>query len=378
MTNYRFIKIVFIKKAYIILGFFFILCADVSGQNQALADSLELIYTSGEFEEKDRLQLLNNLASSHPDPEKSLVYGEELLRSAKVADSTRRIINAYMQIGNALNLKGDLSQALASLFEGMKMAEKLGSKKTLGIFYLGIAGVYASMGNNKNTIQYYKSAIKISKEENDSLNYAYAMENLGDTYNLNMAKPDSALLFFKESGAIFKAMDSKIGMAYNLGNMGLAYAQLGQNTIAEENISGAITLLEDLGDYYPICVYLTYMADMYVQRGDCDAAFGYAERSLKLAKQFGLKEQISDAYLKLSELYEKRGNVAESFKLYKSHITFKDSLLNITQVQNMANQEVARRQIEVDLAEQIGSIGKVIPDAASDPPIPVSPEIVLF
>ena len=347
-----FYKLTYIREILLTLGFLFVAVFGLYGQNQVLADSLELVYTSGEFEEKDRLQLLNNLASSHPDPEKSLQFAEELLRRAKAADSTRRIVNAYMQIGNSLGSKGDLSPALASLFEGMKMAEKLESKKTLGTFYIAIAGVYASMGNNQNTTQYYKNAIKIFKELSDSLNYAYAMENLGDYYNLTLAKPDSALLFFKESGAIFKAKDSKIGMAYNLGNTGLAYAQLGQNTIAEENISGAITLLEKLGDYYPICVYLTYMADMYVQRGDWDAAFGYAERSLKLAKQFGLKEQISDAYLKLSELHEKRGNVAESFKLYKSHITFKDSLLNITQVQNMANQEVARRQIELDLEKQ--------------------------
>ncbi|MBT8308691.1 MAG: adenylate/guanylate cyclase domain-containing protein, partial [Maribacter sp.] len=214
------------------------------------------------------------------------------------------------------------------------------------------AGVYSSMGNNQNTIQYYKNAIKIFKELGDSLNYAYAMENLGDEYNLNMAKPDSALLFFKESGTIFKAKNSKTGMAYNLGNKGLAYAQLGRNTIAEENISGAIRLLEELGDYYPICVYLTYMADMYAQRADWNAAFGYAERSLELAKQFGLKEQISDAYLKLSELHEKRGNVAASLKMYKSHIAFKDSVRNITQVQNMANQALARKQIEVDLEKQ--------------------------
>ena len=352
MTNYRFIKIDCIKKVYVTLGFFFMLSTMVYGQNQAMADSLELIYTSGKFEEKDRLQLLNNLATNNPDPEKSLQFAEELLRRAKAADSTQRISNAYMQMGNALTLKGDLSQALASLFEGMKMAEKLESKKSLGVFYLGIAGVYGSMGNNQNTIQYYKNAINIFKELGDSLNYAYAMENLGDQYNLNMAKPDSALLFFKESGPIFKAKDSKVGMAYNMGNIGLAYAQLGQNTIAEENISGAITLLEELGDYYPICVYLTYMADMYLLRDDWDSAFGAAQRSLEMAQQFGLKDQISGAYLKLSELHEKRGNVAESFKMYKSHITFKDSVRNITQVQNMANQEVAKRQMEVDLAEQ--------------------------
>jgi hypothetical protein len=37
------------------------------------------------------------------------------------------------------------------------------------------------------------------------------------------------------------------------------------------------------------------------------AALNYATRSLELAQKYGLKEQISDANLKLSELYEKAG-----------------------------------------------------------------------
>ena len=339
------------KKAGLLLVLLFVFCS-IYGQNQTVADSLEQIYTSGNFEEKNRLRFLSALADNHPDPEKSLQFSEELLRKAKAMDSTKRIIEAYLQKGNALRLKGDLTQALQSYYEGVKLAEAEESDKDLALFYIAMAAVYSSMGNAQNTIQYYKNGIKIFKERGDSLLYATSLENLGDEYNLNLAKPDSALLFFRESGPIFKAFDSKIGMAYNLGNMGLAYAQLGQNTIAEEKISGAILLLEELGDYYPICVYLTYMADMYVQRDDLDAAFGYAERSLRLAQQFGLKDQISDANLKLSELYEKKGNALESLKYYKRHITFRDSVKNITDVQNMANLEVARKQVEVDLLNQ--------------------------
>ena len=340
------------KKAGLLVGLFLAFIFGIYGQNQAVADSLEQVYTSGNFKENDRLQLLNALASNHPNPEKSLHYSEELLREAIAVDSTKRIIGAYLHKGEALGFKGDLSLALESFLEGVKLAEAEESNENLALFYIAMAGVYSSMGNRQNTIRYYKNGIKIFKEIGDSLLYATSLENLGDEYNLNLAKPDSALLFFKESGPIFKAFDNKIGMAYNLGNMGLAYAQLGQNTIAEENISGAISLLEELGDYYPICVYLTYMADMYVQRGDLDAAFGYAQRSLELAQQFGLKDQISDANLKLSELYEIKGNAAESLKYYKRHITFRDSVKNITDVQNMANLEVARKQVEVDLLNQ--------------------------
>ncbi len=342
----------FIKKAYIVLGFFIMLSTGVHSQNQTEADSLELLYETGNYKKADRLQLLNDLASAHPNPDKALPFIEELLRSAIAVDSTRHIIFAYLQKGNAFLLKGDMSQALQFFFEGVKITEEEGSEiDVLGRFYIGMAGVYSGMGNNQNAIKYYKKGIKIFKDFDNTLLYATSLENLGDTYNLNMAKPDSALIFFKESGSIFKAEDNKIGMAYNMGNIGLAYAQLGQNTIAEENISGAITLLQDLGDYYPICVYLTYMSDMYVQRGDWTAAFGYAERSLKLAKQFGLKEQISDANLKLSELHEKKGNAKESLKYYKRHITFKDSVKNITAVQQMADQRVSRKQTEVDLKQ---------------------------
>jgi class 3 adenylate cyclase len=340
------------KKVGLLLGLFLGFISGIYGQNQAVADSLERAYTSGNFKENERLQLLHALASNHPNPEKSLQFSEELLREAKAVDSTKRIIGAYLQKGNALGFKGDLSLALESFLEGVQLAESEESNEDLALFYIAMAGVYSSMGNRQNTIRYYKNGIKIFKERGDSLLYATSLENLGDEYNLNLAKPDSALLFFKESGPIFKAFDNKIGIAYNLGNMGLAYAQLGQNTIAEEKISGAISLLEELGDYYPICVYLTYMADMYVQRGDMDAAFGYAQRSLELAQQFGLKDQISDANLKLSELHEIKGNAAESLKYYKRHITFRDSVKNITDVQNMANQEVARKQVEVDLLNQ--------------------------
>ncbi len=340
-----------IKKVYFVLGFFFMLSTIVYGQNQADADSLELIYTTGNYEKADLLKLLSRLAQDHPNPEKSLQFSEELLLKAKAMDSTSRIMAAYLQKGNALRLKGDLSQALKNYFEGVKIAEEEESKKDLGLFFIAMAGVYSSMGNNKNLIKYYKNGIKIFKEINDTSNYATSLENLGDAYNLDMAKPDSALLFFRESGPIFKALDNKTGMAYNLGNIGLAYAQLGQNKIAEKNISGAITLLQDLGDYYPICVYLTYMSDMYVARGDWAAAFEAAQKSLQMARQYGLKEQISDAYLKLSELHEKRGEATKSLQYYKDHITYKDSVKNITAVQQMANMQISQKQTEIDLKE---------------------------
>ena len=350
-VNLYIAKSVFKRKACLSLCFLGIFYVTVYGQNQVVADRLETIYRSGQYNDNERLQLLFDLAKNHPDPEKVLIYSNELLRRAKDLDSIRFIVGAYTQKGNALRLKGDLNLALQNLLEGFKIANEEERKNELGIIYKNIADVYSGLGDHQNAILNYKYAIPILKAEIDSINYAGALENIGDEYNL-LLKPDSALLFFEESGAIYKALDYKLGIAYNLGNIGLAYALKGDNETAERNIGQATEILEKLGDYHPICVYLTTMSDIYAERGDWEAAFGLAHKSLDLAHQYGLKEQISDAYLKLSELYEKRGNPRESLEYFKNHIAFRDSVTNIGVVQEMANQRLAQKQIEVDLLNE--------------------------
>lgn len=358
-ANFYILKSLFNKKACLALCFLTIFYITVFGQNQGVADSLESVYNSGQFVENDRLPLLFDLARNHPDPEKVLIFSNELLRRAKDLDSIRFIVGAYTQKGNALRLKGDLNLALQNLLEGFNIANEDGRRREMGILYKNIADVYSGLGDYQNAILNYKNAIPILKEENDSINYAGVLENIGDEYNL-LLKPDSALLFFKDSGAIYRALDYKLGIAYNLGNIGLAYAQKGDNGIAERNIGQATEMLEELGDYHPICVYLTIMSDIYAERGDWEAAFGFAHKSLDLANQYSLKEQISDAYLKLSELYEKRGNTKESLLYYKNHIAFRDSVTNIGVVQEMANQRVAQKQIEVDLLNEQKRNQKII------------------
>ena len=126
--------------------------------------------------------------------------------------------------------------------------------------------------------------------------------------------------------------------------------------MAEKNINDAITILEELEDYYPISVYLTYMADIYVNKKDMPTALSYALRSLDLATQYGLNDQISDANLKLSELYEQTGNKDASLKHYKEYIIYRDIVINIGAVQQMADlrtdHEVSQKQIEVDLLNE--------------------------
>ena len=356
MTGDAFYRIpLFKRKAWLTIGFFFISCLSLYSQSQARIDSLESIYEQGSYPPLDKLKILKELAVDDTDIEKRLMFCEELIKVAKALDSTDYLFQGYLEKGNALRLKSDLSEALESYFQGATIAGTLKNRGRVGTVYIGIADVYSIMGNHDNAVKYHQLAIQILREVKDSINVASALLNAGDEYT-NIGKLDSALSYTVEAEVIFKKLNSQLGEAYSLGNLGMIYAKLGNDLQAEENMNKAILLMENLNEYYPIAVYLTYIADIYLEKGDDATALIYARRSLALAQRNGMKKQVSEAYLKLSEISEKAGKTRESFKFYKQHIAYKDSVNNIVSVQQMADLrtdfEVSKKQIEVDLLNQ--------------------------
>lgn len=353
-----------IIKGIYVLGLLLFALTPCFGQNKNESDRLIKLYESGNYDIAQKLDLLDKIAQNNPDPDESLKYSDQLLKEAIAVDSSRYVYMGYRHQGYAHEQKGDLSKALESFFKALDISNARGEKRELGSIYTAIAAVYAGMGNKQNVKRYYSNAIKIFEDLEARINYAIAIENLGDSY-LQWSEPDSALVLFNKSGPIFKALQRKDYLAYNLGNKGLAFAQKGQEIKAEENISEAIAILEELGDYRPITVYLTFMSDFYADKNDWDAAFGYSLRSLNLAKKYGLKAEMGGAYLKLSELYERTGYASAALKYYRNYIAFRDSVQNITSVQQMAEMEVSQKQIELDLANQEKRTQKIITIASA-------------
>ncbi len=344
-----------LKKAYLTLGFFFISSTIVIGQGKANVDSLENIYVSGNYEAQNKLAILKLLAVNHVNIEKRILFSEELISEARKLDSINYEFQGYLEKGNALRSKGDLSQSLESYIQCARIAEKQQNQNQLGKINIAIADVYSIMGNHQTAVNYHKNAIDILRQLGDSVNIATALLNAGDEY-INFNKLDTALILTMEAEIIFKKLNSQVGQAYSLGNLGMIYAKLGIDLKAEYHMNQAIVLLEKLDEYYPIAVYLTYISEIYLEKGYSENALNYAFKSLELSQKYGMKKEVSEAYLSLSKIYEKEGNTAMALENYRNHIIYKDSVNNITSVQQMAdlrtNFEVSKKQIEVDLLNQ--------------------------
>ncbi|MEN0003243.1 MAG: adenylate/guanylate cyclase domain-containing protein [Bacteroidota bacterium] len=332
-------------------------------QDQQLSDSLAVIYERGNYAKSEELRLLRDLAQYETDADKILNYSLQLIARATAVDSVRYEFNGYLRQGDAYRLKSELTKSLESYLNAAKIATEHKLKAEEASINITIADVYSIMGNGAIAVKYYKQALALINPERDALTLASAQLNLGDEY-YNQEKLDSALYYFNESGRIFRAAEYEIGVAYNLGNVGLVYAEKGEHQQAEENLNQAIAMLERLGDYYPICVYLSAMSDVYDAKGEKEKSLEYALQSLQLAEKHELKEQISDSNLKLSNIYEHYGEHQKALAHYRAHVAFRDQVTSIQDVQDMANfrteYEVSQKQMEVDLLNQQKKIQRYI------------------
>ena len=330
----------------------------VAGQDQQWVDSLITQYKSGTYQE-DELVILNNIAKYEIDPEIKLEFSDLLIKKASPDSIFSFLHSGYLQQGNALLDKGNNALALESFIKSLNYAHRSGDEVGIGALNISIADAYSNIGNSLNAEIYYNKGIQLIRKINDSLRLATALLNAGDEYFKNK-KYDSATLYYDESGLIFKNIDHLKGTGYYLGNMGMVYADQGKDVLAKTNLNEAITILEGLEQYLPISAYLIYLSDISLRQNDFPAALSYAQRSLELAQRYDFKKEISDANLKLAELYEQAGNQVESNKFYRNHILYRDSVNNIEAVQRMAdlrtNYEVSQAKNEVDLLQKESEI----------------------
>ncbi|MBL7765614.1 MAG: hypothetical protein JNJ58_05945 [Chitinophagaceae bacterium] len=337
------------RKACLTVGFLFIFCSYLFSQNTKHLDSLLTLYHSGDYKKSDQLSILKEISDNCNDPEKIFYYSNILISEARKLDSTGYEYIGITQRGSAFQLKGDYSKALQCYFEAEKLV-KPGIQT--GALNMIIADVYSLMGNHDNSVKYYRNAVPILKEENDSLRLAMLLYNLGDEF-LKSDILDSALFYTQQSQLISQKINYQIGEAFGYGNLGVIYLKQGNTPLAEFNLNQSISRLEPLNEYAAICEFLISMSEVNLHNGRIDDAKKYAEKSLDLAHQYGLKKEIGDANLTLSGLYEKSGNLKKSLSHYKAFIIYRDSVNNLQTIQKVADLqtdfEVSKKQKEVDL-----------------------------
>ncbi len=343
------------KQYWVRYAFCFVLwlglITGINGQYILGNDSLKHKIDLNQVQQKDLLQTLELLIETYHDPDFKIKYSDKLIKEATRANSLDYLFSGYLYKGQALFDKGNYKLALENLNEAAQLASRGNNLNNLALIYSSMGTAYASLSNKTKALDYYNKSLDLFKSIPDSLHYAMTLQKKADYY-LTQKLPDSALIFLKESGQIVTQIENDKMNGTNYGLIGVAYAQKGKPEFAEKYIEEATTLLTANNDYQGLATYLIYYSDIYFEKEEFDAAYEFAHEALVLAKKYGLKEQISDAYFKLSDIQKSKGNAEQALELYKNHIVYRDSLHNHLTIQQISDTrsefEIAMKQREID------------------------------
>ena len=323
-------------------------------QDQYVADSLKVELKKGNTDSITQ-DILSIIVSEETNPELIVSYADTLLHLSKKLDSSDGIHIAFLQKGNGYRLLGNIDLAIENLFKALEIAKNMNSDFRIGITLFAIADTYSSVSDSKMAMIFYDdgiSQLRNSKSDDGLRQLASALFNAGDEL-LMMSKLDSSQIYFAEASRLFDELNYVQGKAYCLGNIGLVYAEQGKFLEAEQKLDDAIDILEELGDTYGISSYQTFMADVYLQTDYHMGALIHANIAYENAIKHDLKEQIRDASLMLSEIYEKMSLTGKAINYLKAFIQYSDSLTNPQVISRVAQirREYEESQQKTDLME---------------------------
>ncbi|AEV99598.1 hypothetical protein A4D02_27545 [Niastella koreensis] len=229
---------------------------------------------------------------------------------------------------------------------------------------------YFELGDYSKMLQYYQDALRLAEKENDSLQMAKAMFNIGNNAYQEIGRSEDARNIIKKAGDIFQirkdslawymaitaigvlwANDKKYEEALLYFNQALKVATAIKNRYAIVVVNDKIGLLykakgrfkEALAcllqtwDYF--CntddvarqsYYANEVADVYIQLKNYPMALKYASISLQKAQAVKSRPHILDAVSELAATYEALGNTRYALKYYKLLKQASDSVANET------------------------------------------------
>ena len=281
-------------------------------------------------------------------------YQQSLDIGRSIGD-TITIVRCLTSIGTLYSDLGDYVEAIKVGLEALTIAEAIGSRKMQSDIQSMIGVLYGKMGDYKKSLEYHLSAYEIDLESGDQRGISYAQNNIGIVYK-NLGMTDSAIYYYNKSLAIKRKLNDRYGITTGLSNLGVIYKNEGKLDIALAYIDEAILIADSSGMLLQKSTLFSEKAGVLVEKRQFNQAEEYYFQSLQIAKKENIQEDIRDNYEGLAELFEKKGDLANTVRYLKLFSDIKDSLLTESSQRSIAEMqtrfETEKKEKEIKILTQ--------------------------
>lgn len=303
-------------------------------------------------------------------------YYSETSEFAKSAAYYKRAITRYTELGdqerlatlyNGLGIQqknlGQTGAALESYLKYIKIIEaQKRPEEDMAPALMNIGKLYSKLGNLSVSNDYYRRVEEICVKHD--IKYGLAITRSNRATNLVQTHQyEKALQLYFEAIPYFEENNRQLelGEQYNL--IGSVYIQMDSLETAKEYLSKALKLSTANGEMSMVGLATRNLGDVYFKEKKYNAALQQLQRSLEISKQTSNKIEIINDYLKISDTYEKLGNVSKAYEYRKIYSATHDSIFSQENSQKISalelhykteksEQEIELQKKEIALLEE--------------------------
>lgn len=286
-------------------------------------------------------------------------YGKALAISEKLKDDYG-ISGALYNLGLIYNARGDYHMAMQHWSRALKIFVATDEKEGISSVYLAMGGVYKQQLNFPKAIENYEAALKMAEQINDPSLIGDIYIGFGNAYLEIKKDYVSALNYFEKSKQIFQKMDNISGVAITTFNMADIKNEQGQYDAALKLYAQSEKAFLETNDQLGYMKCLNHEGNVYIGKKEYDKAIANCLKSLKIAEEMHLKEDLVDNYNLLADAYNLKGDNKEAFRYHKLYSEMKDSILNESNSKHIlelqSRFDTDKKQHEIELLQKQSEI----------------------
>jgi len=269
----------------------------------------------------------------------------EALRQYKIGEfcyfkqgETSKQLKLLVMIGGTYARRDNISEAFRYYLKAREIAEESKDTDMLAKINNNLGRIFITSKNYKTGIDYYKKALSVFEKGNDSFKKAVEYMNLGSAYN-HLGKVDSSRGYLEKAISIFKVINNQPYLGTCLGLY--AYSILSEKRYSEalDNLNQALAIANNQGSGQNTLESKLMLTDIlyligltYHDMGNYKLSRKYLFSCYHLADSIGLFERVVGTYEYLSKSLEKTGQIDSSLYYYRLFKVNSDSLMTIQSI----------------------------------------------
>lgn len=168
----------------------------------------------------------------------------------------------------------------------------------------------------RELLAWFEAALSAARQLNDRRKEGYRLGNVGNAYAL-LGEDRKAVARFEEALEILREIGDKEGEGKTLGNLGIAYLHLGDAPRAIRYSEEDLVLAREVGDRRGEAAALGNLGNAYVTQGQPRKAIEYHERALDIDRDIGYRHGESQDLGNLGIAHRRLGELRRAVERYE-------------------------------------------------------------